>query len=572
MTYKYYQDRPGTLTSEFVREEYQKLIDRIPNADASASPETWLALYADWNALSAFVYSETSRIHHALSKDMTNPVLEEREKYQREEVQPAAEDANSQLLLSLLSSRHKDAIGNRYGMHLLRVLETQIEPLSPINIDLRVKAGELTTKYDKTVASGEVLYRGELITLSKARSLQSSEDAGIRKEAFEIYRKWFLDHHDELASIYDELTKLRDKMGRNLGHANFIPLGYKAMGRTDYGREEAKKFRENIRKYAVPVQTMLFKARAEKLGTPTLKPWDVAYDPDLSLPSNIAPVNMQLDKAQRIFEKISPILASHFVRMRNEGLIDLENRKGKRAGAYCTSFSDEARVAILCNSTGDSEDIRTLTHEMGHAFQGWESQPIEAIDLQWPTSDACEIHSMGMEFLAMRYIDEFFSDDLAEKYKRNRWKDAIETMCYIAVVDEFQHWVYENPNVTLTERDAAWSKIWDMYKPGIDFTGCELYKYARWYAQGHIFDMPFYYIDYAIAETGAMQIALMDESDHNKTVGAYLELCRIGGTKSVLDIFKSVGMRSPFDENLMRELMSHAAKVLAVEESVTAQF
>ena len=569
MTYKYYQDRPGTLTSEFVREEYKKLIDRIASSEASSSPDGWLALYADWNALSAFVYSETSRIHHALSKDMTNPVLEEREKYQREEVQPAAEDANSQLLLSLLASKHKAAIGNRYGMHLLRVLETQIEPLSPINIDLRVKAGELTTKYDKIVASGEVLYRGEFITLSKARSLQSSEDSSVRKVAFEIYRKWFLEHHDELATIYDELTKLRDKMGRNLGHENFIPLGYKAMGRTDYGREQAKTFRENIRKYAVPVQTMLFKARAEKLGTPTLKPWDVAYDPDLSLPSNIAPVNMQLDKAQRIFEKISPILAAHFVRMRNEGLIDLENRKGKRAGAYCTSFSDEARVAILCNSTGDSEDIRTLTHEMGHAFQGWESQPIEAIDLQWPTSDACEIHSMGMEFLAMRYIDEFFSDELAEKYKRNRWKDAIETMCYIAVVDEFQHWVYENPNVTLTERDAAWSKIWDTYKPGIDFTGYESYKFARWYAQGHIFDMPFYYIDYAIAETGAMQIALMDENDHKKTVEAYLELCRIGGTKSVLDIFKAVGMRSPFDENLMKELMIHASNVLSVQENVT---
>ena len=570
MTYKYYQDRPGTLTAEFVRDEYKKLTDRIADAGASSSPDAWLALYADWNALSSFVYSESSRIHHALSKDMANAALEEREKYQREFVQPVAEEANSQLLLAFLASKHKEAVGARYGMHLLRVLETQIEPLSPVNIDLRVKVGELTTKYDKTVASGEVPFRGEMITLSKARSMQSSEDASTRKEAFEIYRKWFLEHHDELGEIYSELVKLRDQMGRNLRHKNFIPLGYKSMGRTDYGIEEAKKFRENIRKYAVPVQSMLFKARAEKLGTPTLKPWDAAYDPELSLPSNIAPIDMQLDKAQRIFEKISPILAAHFVRMRNEGLIDLENRKGKRAGAYCTSFSDEARVAILCNSTGDSEDIRTLTHEMGHAFQGWESQPIEAIDLQWPTSDACEIHSMGMEFLAMRYIDEFFNPELSEKYKRNRWKDAVETVCYIAVVDEFQHWVYEHPNAAISERDTAWNTIWDIYKPGIDFSGCEEYKYARWYAQGHIFDMPFYYIDYAVAETGAMQIALMDVSDHNKTVEAYLQLCRIGGTKSVLDIFKSVGMRSPFDETLMRDLMNHAAKVLAVEEeSVT---
>ncbi|MEP7234021.1 MAG: hypothetical protein ABI778_01875 [Ignavibacteriota bacterium] len=145
MTYKYYQDRPGTLTSDFVREEYKKLTDRIASAEASATPEAWLSLYADWNALSAFVYSETSRIHHALSKDMANASLEEREQYQREAVQPVAEEANSQLLKSFLASKHKEAIGGRYGMHLLRVLETQTEPLSPINIDLRVKSNTLVT-------------------------------------------------------------------------------------------------------------------------------------------------------------------------------------------------------------------------------------------------------------------------------------------------------------------------------------------------------------------------------------------------------------------------------------------
>ncbi|MEI8134213.1 MAG: M3 family oligoendopeptidase [bacterium] len=567
MTYKYYQDRPGTLTAEFVNAEFKKLTDRIPAAEASATSEEWLSLYADWNALSSFMNSETSRIQHAFSKNMADEQNEAREQYQREEVQPIADHANSALLLGLLNSKHKLAIGERYGMHLLRVLDTAKDAVAAINVNLRVKLGALSMTYDKLVAAGEVAVRGETITLSKARSFTSSEDSELRKEAYLAYRKWFLDHHDELAAIYDQMVKLRDEMGRNLGHKNFIPLGYSSMGRTDYGVEQAKTFRDNIRKYVVPVQSMLFKIRAERLGTETLKPWDASYDPDLTLPSNIAPIEMQLDKAQRIFEKISPILAAHFVRMRNEGLIDLENRKGKRAGAYCTSFSDEARVAILCNSTGDSEDIRTLTHEMGHAFQGWESQPIESVDLQWPTSDACEIHSMGMEFLAMRYIDEFFNEELSDKYKRNRWKDAIETSCYIAIVDEFQHWVYENPKATIAERDMQWNKIWDIYKPGIDFTGYEDTKYARWYAQGHIFDMPFYYIDYAIAETGAMQIALMDEADHAKTVDAYIQLCRIGGTKSVLDIFTSVGMRSPFDENLMRDLMQHASKVLAVQES-----
>jgi M3 family oligoendopeptidase len=448
---------------------------------------------------------------------------------------------------------------------LLEVQEVMVEPLAKINSDLRVKAGELVTKYDKTVAQGEVMFRGEMITLSKARSYQSSQDADIRKESFEAYRKWFLEHRSEIAAIYDEMVKLRDQMGRNLGHKNYIPLGYKSMGRTDYGVEEARKFRANVLKYVVPLQSKLFAERAKRHGTTTLKPWDVGFDPAMTLPSGVAPVSEQLEKAQRIFDKISPILGDHFRRMRSEGLIDLENRKGKRAGAYCTSFPDEGRVAILCNSTGDSEDIRTLTHEMGHAFQGWESQKIESIDLQWPTSDACEVHSMGMEFLSMRYIEEFFPEDLAIKYCRNRWRDAVEMICYIVIVDEFQHWVYENPNASPDERDIAWDKIWDTYKPGIDWTGCEEYKAARWYAQGHIFGMPFYYIDYAIAEMGAMQLGRSDVKNHEEVVKAYIELCRIGGTKSVLNIFKAVDMRSPFDEQLMKDLMAHAEKEIFSE-------
>jgi M3 family oligoendopeptidase len=570
MTYKHYPNRPGKLTQEFVQTEYKKLTDRITEAEAAATADAWLELYADWNALNSFVGSETSRINHELNKNMADEELSDRERYQREEVQPAADRGNAALLKAVLASKYKQAIAERYGAHLLEVFEVMQEPLAPVNIDLRVKVGDLSMQYDKIVSQGEVVVGGETITLSKSRCMQSSNDRNVRKEAFEAYRNWFLDHRNEIAPIYDQMVHLRDEMGRNLGHQNFIPLGYKSMGRTDYDIAEAKTFRDNIRKYVVPVQTRLYKARAKRLGLEMLKPWDTGYDPAFTLPSGIAPVETQIEKAQRIFDKLSPSLAKHFMRMRDEGLIDLENRKGKRAGAYCTSFPDEGRVAILCNSTGDSEDVATLTHEMGHAFQGWESQPIEAIELQWPTSDACEVHSMGMEYLSMRYMTEFFDQDLAEKFSRNRWRDGVEIICYIAIVDEFQHWVYENPNASLDERDAAWNRIWDIYKPGVDWTGYEQYKAARWYSQGHIFGMPFYYIDYAIAETGAMQIALMDAIDHDKTIETYIKLCRIGGTMSVLNIFKAVGMRSPFDESLMKELMDHATKLLDVEETVAA--
>lgn len=564
MNYKHYSDRPGVMTTEFIRDQYDGLIERIPAAEASSTPDLWMELFADWNALKSYVESEGSRRSHHQSKDMSDPEREEAYRHFREEIRPTAEEGNSTLVNALLASRHKDAVGAHYGTHLVKVLETTVEPLAPVNNALRVTESDLVTRYDKIISSGEVVVDGKTVTLPVARGMQKSENPSIRRQAFEAYRTWFLEHRDQIAPLFDELVKLRDQMGRNLGHENFIPLGYLGMGRTDYGPADAAAFRRSVREYAVPLQKRLYERQAAELGTATLKPWDSEYDPAMTLPSGIAPVAEQLDRAEQVFDALSPHLADHFRLMRQEGLIDLENRKGKRAGAYCTSFSDEGRVAILCNSTGEEGDVGTLMHEMGHAFQGWESQAIEAVDLQWPTSDACEIHSMGMEYLSMRHMGKFFSPENAEKFRRNRWKDAIELVCYICIVDEFQHWVYEHPNATLEERDQSWSRIWDIYKDGIDFSGVESYKYARWYAQGHIFQQPFYYIDYAIAETGAMQLALIDAQDHERAMDIYLNLCRIGGTRSVLNIFETVGLRSPFDPELMRDLMGHAAGELGM--------
>jgi M3 family oligoendopeptidase len=565
MTYKYYPNRSEKLTKEFVESEYAKLIARIDAAEQSSSPKDWIELYRDWNALSAYVSGEGSRISFGRSKDMANKEFEVADKYYREEITPAAESGAATLLDAVIKSKHKKAIGDHFGQYLIDSLMTQVDPLAPVNSELRVKVNDLIDQYDQIVSAGEVTIEGKQVTLAVARSMQKSANPATRKAAFMAYREWFLAHHDEIAKIYDQMVHLRDQMGRNLGHKNYIPLGYLMMRRTDYGPKEAAAFRASIREYAVPIMKRLHEEHAAALGTPTLQPWDAGYHPALTLPGGVAPIETQLVTAQQVFDEISPRLGKHFTRMCQEGLIDLENRKGKRAGAYCTSMPDEGRVAIFCNSTGDADDIGTLMHEMGHAFQAWESQKIEAIDLQWPTSDAAEVHSMGMEYLSMPKMSRFFSQENADRFRREHLYDAIHLMCYIAVVDEFQHWVYENPNASIAERDAAWSRIWDTYIPGLDFSGIESYKSARWYSQGHIFQTPFYYIDYAIAETGAMQLGMMDEENHEKALDTYIQLCVIGGTKSVLNIFKEAGLRSPFDPTTMRDLMDYASKSLGIE-------
>jgi M3 family oligoendopeptidase len=565
MVYKHFTERPPRLTAEFVGAEYQRLIARIDEAERSESPEKWLELFSEWNALGSYLASEGSRTRHAYSKDMNDAAREEADRYLREEISPVAADSETRLVNALLASRHRGAIEEKFGAQLIRRLETEVEPLDPINSELRVRAGSVAKQYAKLVASGEVEVGGQRVTLAMAGSLQASDDPAIRREAFEKHREWFRERREEIAAIFGELVALRHQMALNLGHENFIRLGYFGMGRTDYGPEEVARFRESIRTYAVPVQKQLLERQARELGTPTLKPWDSGYDPQLTPPRGIVPIDTQLERAQRVFDALSPDLGRHFSRMCSEDLIDLENRHGKRPGAYCTNFPDEGRAAILCNSTGDAGDVRTLMHEMGHAFQKWESAEIEPINLQWPTADVAEIHSMGMEYLSMRHMDEFFDGDNLARFRRGRWKRAITLLCYMAVGDEFQHWVYENPDVSFDDRDAAWNRIWDRYKQGIDYSGMEEYKALNWYGIPHFFASPFYFVDYGIAETGAMQLALLDAEDHERAMEIYMTLCRKGGTEPLLDVFKSVGMRSPFDPDLMHALMDHAAKELRIE-------
>lgn len=557
-SYIHYPNRPAQVTPEFLIQEYNRLKKALPDAEKSSDADGWLRLVSEWNSLRALISGEYSRRSYQLSKNVRDTAVEEEEKYFREKILPVSEEQDLELTRALLQSRYKDALSEKHGHYFLKKTRISMESIRSENSDLRVQERGIVTDYDKAIGTAEVEVGGKKITLTQAASLQGSDDGKVRKEAYLKHRTWLLEHRPRLADWYDRLVKIRDQMGRNLGHPNFVSLGYAGMCRTDYGIEESKKFRNAVRRYVTPLYEKSLAAQARAHGTPTLMAWDAGYYPGADLPSGIIPPHKQLDAAARVFQAISPRLARHFERMRAEGLIDLENRPGKRGGAYCTSFPDEGRVAIFCNSTGDADDIGTLTHEMGHAFQAWESQAIELIDLQWPTMDAAEIHSMGMEFLSLRHLHHFFDEENSRKFRAGRWRESLRLLCYVSVVDEFQHWVYENPTATPDARDREWIRIWDTYIRGIDFTGIEALKSTRWYAQGHLFAAPFYYIDYAIAETGAMQLALIDRENPARAVETYLELCRIGGTRGVLDIFRSAGMRTPFDETLIRDLMEHA--------------
>lgn len=551
-------ERPTELTPAFVRAAYERL-----DADLAAlsTVADWEAFYLRWNSLKCLISGEHARRVYLEAQDVSNAAAEEASRVMREEVVPVSEEHDAKIRAAVLTSPARAALEERYGALLFAQFQIEHEAFAAPNIPLNVEASDQATRYERTLGTAEIEVDGETLTLSKAGSLLTHPDEAKRKAAWEAIARWTFAHGEEFHGIYSELARLRQAMATNLGEANFIPVGYRKMRRLDYGPREVATFREGIKRHIVPLLKKLRAKQAEWLGLPTVKPWDMAFFPGLSLPPGVAPIEEQIARAETLFERLHPKLGGHFRRMTQEGLIDLENRSGKRPGAFCTSYDDTDQIVIFCNSTGNEDDVSTLTHEMGHAFQGWESRWIVPLELRWPSMEACEIHSMGMEFLALHELDTFFSPEDARKFRKLKLIDTITMLPYIAVVDAFQHWVYANPGHAPEARDAEWDRLWDEYLPGVDFSGLEAYKAVRWKRQAHIFADPFYYIDYAIAESAALQLWRMAEKDRKAAMDTYMELCRIGGSQSLLSIFRSAGLVSPFDP----EVFAPAVEAIAAE-------
>lgn len=552
--FRHYPKRPAKLTPAFVKRRYLALLDAVAAAEKAPRPDAWISLFSDWNELKSYVGSEAARLGHAHNQNTRDKKAEADYDYFREKVAPVVEAPEHQLTAALLNSRHRQAVGRRFGPRLLTVYDISLKGLDPVNTKLRIKARRLTKKYENLIANATIKVRGETITLWKARSLMESPDRQLRKEVFLARGDWILRNRQTMAGIYGQLVKLRQQMARNVGYRDYLPYIYQNLGRTDYGQKDVERFRQAVREHLVPLNKQLASRQAKALGLKKLRPWDAGFDPETTLPLGITPVNRQLGQAAKLFHKLSPVLGRHFDAMRRYGLIDLANRPNKRSGAYCTDFTDEAKVAILCNSTGDADDISTLTHEMGHVFQMLESMDIEAVDLVWGSYDLAEVYSTGMEFLSLPHLGLFMEPQHAKKFAIGRWRQSVSMICYICVVDEFQHWVYKNPRATARQRDQAWTKISRRYLPEADYGGYQKYLSNRWYFQQHIFSSPLYYIDYALAETCAIQLAKIDEQDHQKAMAIYLKLCKMGGTKSFVETVEAGGLRSPFEAGLLAEL------------------
>ncbi|MBN2898497.1 MAG: M3 family oligoendopeptidase [Clostridia bacterium] len=496
------------------------------------------------------------------SVDTTDAFYEAENNY-LDEVRPIAEGLVNQYYEALLASPFKEALKVAFGEQIFRIAEMVSKTFKPEIIEDLQLENKLSSEYVKLRASSKIDFEGEERNLSQMEPFLQSADQSMRKRAQKAVNGFFEDHEEDFDRIYDELVKVRTKMAHTLGFKNFVELGYARLMRSDYDASMVAGYRKQVYDDLVPVATALRKRQAKRLGVDSLKYYD---EPLEFLSGNACPkgdAQWIMNHGATMYKELSRETDDFFNFMMNHELMDLIAKKGKAGGGYCTFISDYKAPFIFSNFNGTSGDVDVLTHEAGHAFQVYSSRNYVLPEYIWPTLEACEIHSMSMEFLTWPWMSHFFEEE-TEKYKFSHLSGALLFIPYGVTVDEFQHWVYEHPEVTPMERRTKWREIESRYLPHKDYEGCDfLERGGYWFKQGHIFMNPFYYIDYTLAQVCAFEFWAKSRENREQAWMDYLRLCQAGGSKSFLELVELANLNNPFVAGTIKKVVEPIQRYLA---------
>ncbi len=465
----------------------------------------------------------------------------------------------------MLKSPFRPDFEAEFGDLLFVNSEIELKTFSPEIIPELQQENELSHEYETLLAKSEIGFEGKTYTISQFGPFKTDRDDERRLAAWRAEGKWYKDNQDKLDEIYDKLTHLRDKMGKTLGYGGYVPLGYYRMGRNCYTKEDVERFRAAVVKYIVPIADSIYREQAKRLG----KEYPLSFaDAALSFRSgNPKPQGEPEDilkAADRFYDALSPETSEFFRTMRECELLDVLSTEGKRGGGYCTGIPEYGVPFIFANFNGTAGDVEVVTHEAGHAFEVWMNIDRIPQTYVWPTMEACEVHSMSMEFFGWRSADDFFGAD-ARKFKYSHLSGSITFIPYGTMVDHFQHEVYENPDWTPRERHDCWKRLLGVYMPWMRLDG-DIPFYADgegWQRQHHIYSSPFYYIDYCLAQTVALSFWAMIQKDEKSAWEHYVAYTKQGGSHTFTDLLKNAGLESPFDEKCLREVAEAASKWLA---------
>ncbi len=468
----------------------------------------------------------------------------------------------------LLESKYVNFLREKLGNFYFFMIENSLRIYDEKIIDELVKENKLTSEYDKVMSSAQIEFRGEIYNLSQMGKFISDINRKTRKEASIAVDKWLGDNEKKIGDIYDELVHVRDNMAKKLGFKNFVELGYLRLYRSDYNSEMVSSYRKQISETVVNICQKLYKKQAKRLKLNFNKM--AAYDFNIAfLDGNPKPAGDSqylLECAKKMYENMSPETGEFFNFMLDNHLMDLIARQYKAPGGYMTFINKYKSPFIFANFNGTEADVNVLTHEVGHAFQGYLSRNISIPSYRMPTLEACEIHSMSMEFFAWPYMDLFFKDD-AKKYCVSHLEDAIKFLPYGITIDEFQHWVYENPNVSHEERCKKFKEIESKYTPHKRYIDCPCYSHGGyWMRQTHVFSSPFYYIDYTLAQVIAMSFLVMMYKNKDKAFKKYIKLCKCGGKYPFLTLLEKNHLVNPFVDGNVKKIVLKAYKILKEKE------
>lgn len=544
--YRYERPDRDAVTSAFK--------EKISAIRSAASLEEQLEAISAVNKLRSEIDSmfQLVYIRHSVN---TNDEFYKAEQEYSDETGPIIQEYVTDYYRAITESVYRDGLEERFGTQLLRSAELALKTFKPEIIEDLQLENKLTTEYGQLIASAKIQFDGEERTLSQLTPYTQSTDRDVRRSASEAVFGFLSGNEQELDLLYDKLVQIRTTIARKLGYPNYVQLGYDRLGRTDYDADMVANFRKQVREQIVPIAVRLAERQQARIGVDKLH----YYDENFSFKSgNATPKgdpDWILEQGRRMYREMSPELDEFFQFMSEHELLDLLSRKGKEGGGYCTYISEYESPFIFANFNGTSGDVDVLTHEAGHAFQVYMSRGHDVPEYFWPTMEAAEIHSMSMEFLAWPWMELFFKED-TDKYRFDHLASALMFIPYGVSVDEFQHFVYENPEASPAERKAKWREIEKVYRPYRSFDGNDfLERGGTWQKQSHIYQAPFYYIDYTLAQLCAFQFWKRSRENFDQAWQDYLALCRLGGSQSFTALARSAGLMSPFEDGAVTSVV-----------------
>ncbi len=523
----------------------------------------------DWSDLGDALQELFSRLHVAVTVNTADQEAEACFKNALDQIYPQAMAAEQELKNRLLKSGLEPA-----GFEIpLRNYRDDQELFREENLHLLAEEQKLTVEYDQIAGKQTVEWKGEELTLAQLRPFYQEPDRGTREQAWRLTAERQLADREALNDLWVRFFELRAKIAANAGLPSFREYRWKQLHRHDYSPDNCQTFRDAIEKVVVPAALRIYEYRRKLLGLDSLRPWDLDVDPTGLPPLRpYKAIDELTGKTKAIFNQVDPVLGNYFQRMMDENLLDLENRKNKGPGGYCTSFPITRRPFIFMNAVGLHDDVQTLLHEGGHAFHVFESAAIRLSQLNDVPIEFAEVASMGMEFLAGPYLGSdsggFYSPADARRAFREHLETSILFWPYMAVVDGFQHWAYSHPAEAVDPAacDAAWDGLWQRFMPGVDWSGLEEVRKTGWHRKLHIFQIPFYYVEYGLAQLGAGQVWRNALEDRNGAVTAYRKALALGGSVSLPALFQAAGARFSFEAGPLEDVVQLMTRWLEQEK------